>query len=339
MRRWTLPGIRAGFLVSLIALGFAARIFSQTPGPETVRQTSWNLARDAIRASGSRPQIPEFVNWPTAREIYPCEGTRAQQVAPQNLLDESFHYNLTTAARLCGPLTRAAGAPPMDRGLSFWNGSSPKPQAIDPPFPSGAQLSGAFWNPVRLPADSSQGKIVELPVRSGKQTVTRRIRITIPEHMRAGSTLCGPPVGQGQPAAAGVKDVSIENFFWVRLNHGERYNGATCGDFAVLVAFHLVHKYQGKWLWTTFWWDPESQEFGDGRPRDFRGAGDNPRAWANYAMDASFDSTGTIFNPWRIEERPANCAQCHREVTVHPDATARDSISFDSVTTARAHFK
>ena len=51
------------------------------------------------------------------------------------------------------------------------------------------------------------------------------------------------------------------------------------------------------------------------------------------------DSTGTIFNPWRIEERPANCAQCHREVTVHPDANARESISFDSVTTARAHFK
>jgi hypothetical protein len=335
IRRWPLGGM----LASLIALAFAARSYSQTPRPEKVRQTSWKLAQDAIRPSDSRPQIPKFVNWPTAREVYPCEGTPAKHVAPQNLLDESFHYNLTTAGRLCGPLTGAAGAPPMDRALSFWNGSSAKPPAMDPPFPSGAQLSAAFWNPVRLPADSSQGKIVELPVRSGNQTVTRRIRIMIPERMRADSTLCGPPVGQGQPASPAAKDVSIEDFFWVRLNRGERYNGATCGDFAVLVAFHLVHKYQGKWLWTTFWWDPESQDFGANRPRDFKGAGENPKAWANYAMDASFDSTGTIFNPWRIEERPANCAQCHREVTVHPDVAAKEGISFDSVTAARAHFK
>ena len=329
-----------GGMLTLIALWLVPHIFSQTPRNETVRQTSWNLARDAVRASGSRPQVPEFVNWPTAREIYPCEGAPSKQAAPQNLLDESFHYNLMTAARLCGPLTRAPGAPPMDRALSLWNGSNPKPRAIDPPFPSGAELSAAFWNPVRLPVDSSQGKIVELPVRSGNQTLTRRIRVTIPERMRASSTqVCEPPVSQGQSASPGVKDVSIEDFYWVRLHQGERYNGASCGDFAVLVAFHLVHKYQGKWLWTTFWWDPESQDFGADRPRDFKGTGDNPRAWANYAMDASFDSNETIFNPWRIEERPANCARCHLEVTMHPDAGAKESISFDSVTTARAHFK
>lgn len=339
MRRRTLPGIWAGVLASLIGLGFAARTFSQTPHRETVRQASWKLAQDAIRSSASRPDLPEFVNWPTAREIYPCEGTQAKQAATQNLLDESFHYNLKTAARLCGPLTRGPGAPPMDRALSFWNGSSPKPQAMGPPFPSGAQLSAAFWNPVRLPADPTQGKIVEMPVRSGNQTVTRTIRIMIPEPLRTSAGLCDPPVSPGQPAAPGVKDVSIENFFWVRLHRGERYNGASCGDFAVLVAFHLVHKDQGKWLWTTFWWDPESRDFGAGRPRDFKGAGANPRAWANYAMDASFDSTGTIFNPWRIEERPTNCARCHLEVTAYPDAAAKEGISFDSVTTARAHFK
>ena len=137
----------------------------------------------------------------------------------------------------------------------------------------------------------------------------------------------------------GTRSGSLENFFWVRLRPGERYNGASCGDFAVLVAFHLVHKDQGNWLWTTFWWDPESQEFGAGRPRDFKGAGDNPRVWANYAMDASYDSTATIFNPWRIEERGTNCALCHAKVTFYPDENATDRISFDSVTTARAHFK
>jgi hypothetical protein len=333
-RRWL-----GGFAVFLIGLSVVVRVFSQTPGPKAPRQASWKLATDAINDGGPRRGIPDFVNWLTAREIYPCEDTPRKSPAVRDLFDESFHYNPKAAARLCGPLTLAPGAPRMDRALGFWERSNPRPSAIDPPFPSGAQLSAAFWNPVRLPVDPNQGKLVELPVRSGDRTITRRIRITIPEQARAGSAPCGPPKGQGEPATAGVQDVSLDDFFWVRLNRGERYNGASCGDFAVLVAFHLVHKDQGRWLWTTFWWDPESQEFGAGRPRDFQGAGDHPRVWAKYAMDASFDSTGTIFNPWRVEERGSNCAQCHAEVTVYPDRAAAQTISFDSVTAARAHFK
>ena len=330
---------RGGMVALLIGLGAAARLLSQPPHQETPRQTAWKLAKGAIQPSVSRPNIPQFVGWSTAREIYPCGNTPAKPASPENLLDESFHYNSSAARRLCAPLTRVAGSPPMDRAVNFWNRANPKPSAIDPPFPAGAELSAAFWNPVRLAVDPSRGKIVELPVRSGDRTLTRRIRITIPEQMRAGWAQCAPPTGEGQPAAAGVKDISIEDFFWVRLQPGEHYNGASCGDFAVLVAFHLVHKVQGKWLWTTFWWDPESQEFGAGRPRDFKGSGDNPRAWSNYAMDAAFDSSATIFNPWRVEERGTNCALCHAKVTVHPDDTAPDRIAFDSVTTARAHFK
>jgi hypothetical protein len=131
----------------------------------------------------------------------------------------------------------------------------------------------------------------------------------------------------------------LEEFFWIQLNPGERYNGASCGDFAVLMAFHLVHKVQGRWLWTTFWWDPESKEFGGNRPNDFDGAGTVPRAWRNYAMDASFETTATIFNPWRVEEHRDNCARCHAEVTVYKSATSDAQISFDSVTAARTHFQ
>ena len=331
--RWS-----GGFVICLIGLDAAVQIFPETPRQEAPRQAAWRLAKVAIK-DGPRPGIPDFVNWPMAREIYPCEGPPRTLRAARDLFDESFHYNPQAASRLCGPLTRDPDAPSMDRALGFWERSNPKPSTIDPPFPSGAQLSAAFWNPVRQPVEPSQGKIVELPTRSGDRTITRRIRITIPEHSRAGSAPCGPPKGQAEPPTAGVKDVSLDDFFWVRLDRGERYNGASCGDFAVLVAFHLVHKEQGRWLWTTFWWDPESQEFGAGRPRDFQGAGDHPRAWANYAMDASFDSTAIIFNPWRIEERGTNCARCHGEVTIHPDPTATERISFDSVTAARAHFK
>jgi hypothetical protein len=330
-----------GIVAALAALGATIQAVSQTR-QNVPRQTAWRLAKEAIDDGGPRPGIPNFVNWLTAREIYPCEGGSVgspKTPAPRDLFDESFHYNPRAAARLCDPLTQASAAPSMDRALSFWERSNPKASAIDPPFPSGAQLSAAFWNPVRLPADPDRGKIVELPVRSGEQTVTRRIRITIPEHARAGSASCGPPQAQGEPARAGVKDVSLDDFFWVRLNRGEHYNGTSCGDFAVLVAFHLVHKEQGRWLWTTFWWDPDSQEFGAGRPSGFQGAGDRPGAWANYAMDASYDSTGVIFNPWRVEERGSNCAECHAKVTVHPDAAASEKISFDSVTAAHAHFK
>ncbi len=335
-RRWL-----GGVVAVVTGLGAGLHALSQTPA-ETPRQAAWRLAQNVIRDGGPRPGIPDFVNWLTAREIYPCDGGSSQPGKPaalRNLFDESFHYNPQAAARLCGPLTQAPGAPQMDRALGFWERSNPKPSVIDPPFPSGARLSAAFWNAVRLPVDPDQGKIVELPVRSGDQTLTRRIRITIPEHARASAAACGPTRGRGAPATAGVQDVSLDDFFWVQLQRGEHYSGSSCGDFAVLVAFHLVHKEQGRWLWTTFWWDPESQEFGTGRPGGFKGAGERPRVWANYAMDASFDSTGVIFNPWRVEERGTNCARCHAEVTLHPDATGSEAISFDSVTTAQAHFK
>jgi hypothetical protein len=260
-------------------------------------------------------------------------------VPARNLFDESFHYNPQAAVRLCEPLALGAGSVPLDGALAGWEKSTPKPTEMTPPFPGGARLAAAFWNALRRPADSRNGKIVQLPVRFGEEVRTRIIRITVPKHLGAGSASCDPPANQGEPGAANVTDVSLDEFFWVRLGPGERYNGASCGDFAVLMAFHLVHKVQGKWLWTTFWWDPESKEFGGDRPKDFEGTGPAPGAWRNYAMDASFESTGTIFNPWRIEERGDNCARCHREVTVYKSATSDTQITFDSVTAARAHFQ
>src|SRR5689334_11275221 len=227
---------RYGRLAVLLA-GWSAgsRMFSQAPAGDLSRPTAWKLAQNAIRDTGPRPGIPDFVTWLTAREIYPCQTPSSgapRLKAVRDLLDESFHYNAAAAARMCGPLTAAPGAPPMDRALEFWERSHPRPATIDPLFPSGAELSAAFWNAVRLPADPAQGKIVELPVRSGTQTSFRRIRITIPQRVRAASSACGPPQSQGAPASTGVEDVSLDDFFWVQLAPGERYNGGTCGDFA-----------------------------------------------------------------------------------------------------------
>ncbi len=336
MRRSSLGAVAA----LLLNWGAASSIHPETPSVDQVRQTAWRMAKNAIQESDDR-RIPQFVNWLTAREIYPClRGAESGRLPrPRDFLDESFHYNAKAAVRMCEPLVRTPGAPSMDRALSFWEHSNPKALSIDPPFPSGARLGAAFWNPVRLPADPTFGKIVALQVRAGDHAITRRIRITIPSQDRTGSEPCVAPKATGDPAAPDAQDVSLDEFFWVRLGAGEHYNGASCGDFAVLVAFHLVHKDHGKWLWTTFWWDPESKEFGRGRPSSFQGAGEHPEAWANYAMDAATEPSAVIFNPWRVEERGSNCAKCHAEVAVHPGASAAERISFDSVTAAHAHFK
>ena len=325
-----------------IGLSTAAAILSQSTPSESPRLEAWRLAQDLIKESGTRKGIPKFVGWATAREIFPCSDrspTVVPGVSSRNLLDESFHYSPEVAARLCAPLSPAVGNVPVDAALAVWEKSEPKPSTITMRFPDGAHLAAAFWNALRRPADPQNGKIVQMAIRSGNEVRIRRIRITLPKRLRTESGVCDPPTSKGEPSAADVPDVSLEEFFWVRLNPGERYNGASCGDFAVLMAFHLVHKVQGRWLWTTFWWDPESKDFGRDRPKDFDGAGAVPPAWRNYAMDASFESTATIFNPWRIEERQDNCARCHAEVTVYKSATSDAQISFDSVTAARNHFQ
>ena len=325
----------------LIELSLAAVICSQSTGSESPRIQAWRLAKDSIQESATRKGVPKFVGWATAREIFPC-GDRSpaalRQVSARDLFDESFHYNPEAAERMCQPLAPGMGTP-LDRAQRNWDKSGTKPPALTVRFPDGARLAGVFWNAIRRPADPRNGKIVQMQVRSGGEVRTRTVRIVLPKHIRTQSASCDPPANQGEPAAAGAPDVSMEEFFWVQLKPGERYNGASCGDFAVLMAFHLVHKVRGKWLWTTFWWDPESQEFGRDRPKDFQGAGEVPRAWRNYAMDASFESTSTIFKPWRIEERKDNCARCHAEVTVYKSPASGAQISFDSVTTARAHFQ
>ncbi len=325
----------------LIELSCVAVICSQSSPFESPRLEAWKLARDLIKESETRKGIPRFVAWATAREIFPCDGhppDAVRAVSTRNLLDESFHYSPEVASRMCEPLVPGARALPLDAARARWETSQPKPSSIALQFPDGAHLAAAFWNAVRRPADPQNGKIVQMAIRSGNEVRTRKVRITLPTRLGMGSAACAPPTTQGEPSAADVPDVSLDEFFWVRLNPGERYNGASCGDYAVLMAFHLVHKVQGRWLWTTFWWDPSSKEFGADRPKDFQGTGEIPRAWRNYAMDASFESTATIFNPWRIEERKDNCARCHAEVTVYKSATSDAQITFDSVTAARNHF-
>jgi hypothetical protein len=328
--------------VILIGLGSVATICSQSARKDSPRLEAWRLAQDLIQESGTREGVPKFIAWPTTREIFPCGdhlSAAARGASTRNLLDESFHYSPEVATRLCEPLIPGAGASPLDAARAVWEKSEPRPPTITLRFPDGAHLAAAFWNAVRRPADPQNGKIVQMAVRSGSEVRTRKIRITLPNGLRTEPAACDPPTNRGEPGAGDAADVSLDEFFWVRLNPGERYNGATCGDFAVLMAFHLVHKVQGRWLWTTFWWDPDSKEFGGDRPKDFQGAGQFPRAWRNYAMDAAFETTATIFNPWRIEERKDNCARCHAEVTVYKSAASDAQISFDSVTAARNHFQ
>ncbi|MGH9645639.1 MAG: hypothetical protein ACRD4E_02380, partial [Bryobacteraceae bacterium] len=127
----------------LIGLTAVAAMFSQPTPFGSPRLEAWELARDLIKESGTRRGIPKFVDWATAREIFPCGGhAPAAEVLTRNLLDESFHYSPDVAARLCAPLSPATGSVPLDAALAAWEKSKSKP-SITLQFPDGAHLAAA----------------------------------------------------------------------------------------------------------------------------------------------------------------------------------------------------
>ena len=153
-----------------IGLGSALAILSQSTPSESPRLEAWRLARDLIQESGTREGIPQFIAWPTAREIFPCNDrspAAVRGVSTRNLLDESFHYSPEVAARMCAPLSPSTGNLPLDPALARWEKAERKPSTITVQFPNGAHLAAAFWNAVRRPATPQNGKIVPMAIRTG----------------------------------------------------------------------------------------------------------------------------------------------------------------------------
>ncbi|MEO8097602.1 MAG: hypothetical protein ABI811_07855 [Acidobacteriota bacterium] len=250
---------------------------------------------------------------------------------------ESLFFNPIAAARMCGNLD-ASGSTRLETGAKAWQ-HEPEIQ----PFESGSVLAAAFWYPLSRPKDPELGSPFEIRIRKAGQKddiATRKIRILIPESLRNDVAGCPLNDSTGTPAQPGMEDVSLEEFYWIRLKSGESYQTATCGDFAILVGFHLVHKVEAKgWLWSTFWWDDSRSEPFGSAPATFTGAGDYPDAWLNYAMDAAFGDPGkVIYNPWRDSEvANRNCAACHQKLATIGESP-QSTLTFDMVITARVHF-
>ncbi len=291
---------RIAGVAALIAAALATRLYS-SQNDEDARAQAWVAAQRAI---------PQFLTWAQPTSIYPC-GV-AKTGSGEIDLTESLLFNPVAAARLCSNQSTA-------------------------PFESGSVLAAAFWFPLSRTKDATRGSQLDLRVRgtAPKDDVAlRKIRIVIPEDLLRDVAGCTVNDFEGVPAQPGVEDVSLENFYWIQLKPGESYQTAACGDFAVLMGFHLVHKVAEKgWLWSTFWWDDShSPPFGSA-PAMLRGS------WSNYAMDAAYDNPQKeIYNPWRDSEiGNRNCAACHEKLATSRESTEQP-LTFDMVITARTHF-
>jgi hypothetical protein len=141
--------------------------------------------------------------------------------------------------------------------------------------------------------------------------------------------------------------VDLDSFHWVTLDQnavaGINSDGLlksvaqasfgrtlAIGDYAVLVATHLITKETDDWVWATFWWHdkPFDGSFALDRVASIGGV------WRNYLMSASYDlnlpgekdgSAHATFNPWLEAGFPdgghggggvvSNCMNCHNRAS------------------------
>ena len=304
---------------ALIAVALATRLYS-VQNEDDARAQAWAAAEHAI---------PQFLTWAQPTAIYPCGSAKAS--AGSIDFSESLLFNPIAARRMCGNLT-GPDSTRLAMGATGW-----KQEPEIRPFETGSILAAALWYPLSRTKDPALGSPMDIRVRKSSPTddvFTRKLRITIPKNLR--EDIPGCPVGDdpGLPAQPNLEDISIEQFHWMRLKPGESYQTATCGDFAILIGFHLVHKIEGKgWLWSTFWWDDShATPFGIA-PASLQ------LPWSNYAMDAAYsEPEKVIYNPWRdAEVTDRNCAACHKKLATLGEEP-KPTLSFDMVITARAHF-
>jgi hypothetical protein len=95
------------------------------------------------------------------------------------------------------------------------------------------------------------------------------------------------------------------------IQQADTSSSSSCGDIAYVRGFHLIEKKAGKWLWSTYWWNPDDPDATSYSLKN--DVTDEP--WKNYAMQAQLQSTGpyeTMYNPWKPDELPgSNCQVCH----------------------------
>jgi hypothetical protein len=219
---------------------------------------------------------------------------------------------------------------------NWWKANGMMPARIEPAFNDGSMVAVPIWKPLFWPAAEDQRP-------NPAHTNWRRrpesggyaesmIDVHIPESILTMPPQCTPRlknptlVGEDPPQGA----YALNEFYWVQVEPGDFAQNAQCGDFLLLVGLHVIQKNNGRWLWSTFWWDKEPPaKFSTKGLGEFEHTpGPNPDAWKNYAMDASYANNVPIFNPWKEAEGPtSNCAQCHEHALVPFDRNVPDNIA------------
>jgi hypothetical protein len=140
----------------------------------------------------------------------------------------------------------------------------------------------------------------------------RQVNVGIPQSVMDTKTVCETDPGKFKVNA--VSDgAQLTQFFWVLTQESEKLAQVSCGGIAYVRGFHLIEKKAGKWLWSTYWWDPDFPSTSAYSLK--RDVPNEP--WANYAMQAQLQSDGPyrpMYNPWKpaADEPPgSNCQVCH----------------------------
>jgi hypothetical protein len=337
--------IIAAFVVTGLSFSLAA---VQTP--DKARKDAFALVQSVIGSpQGPGGRLPEFLTWSTRAEMKNCPTNRdhssqlttarvdtrpsahvmrTNSATPGNFDGFGFYYDAAAEKRLCSPVLLSDLSTPVvfEPKVSSWfkmqlQTQSNPPSAISP-FDAGTRAAAVFWNVIPRPARPGA---VSVTLNGRKDDAKTQpmipININIPQAALDHPPKCKDPLSQVEPSAVPASQPmrELNDFYWIQLEQADQKNQGNCGDFLYLTGFHLIQKQaDGRWLWSTFWWDPNDTLFPTGSLGKLTGAGPNPVAWQNYAMDAAYGTDKNIFNPWR-ESNNSNCEFCHRHAVIPTD--------------------
>jgi hypothetical protein len=313
---------------------------------ESTPQIAADLARIALRetvrpGAGSRQGIPDFLTWATKNRLNCSSSDSKEPPAPRSpdLFGNTFLFNDKASARLCETVTGDQTSPNLAGAYDWWRNS--QADVRFKPFPTDSRLAATFWAIVKQTTDPKNGRNLKLPSPAEDGTLIPRDVLVRTQNLRASSGACQGSQVAGQTDG---EPVEAEKFFFVRVDaEDQREIGSTygvkCGDLFVLLGFHLVHKTDRGWLWSTFWWDDKSSR----RVQGLEGASEGgryPGAWGNYGMFASLgDENPLIFNP-RVSavEQGKTCQKCHTDGTSVSKPGSTSAMDFDAVFRAKTRF-
>jgi hypothetical protein len=296
------------------ALALAETVIRATNGSRLTAFLTWHT-RSEIDCSASPSPARGSIRAEARRGLHAFRDRGDAAVTGATFGGFGFYYNQDAENRVCQPAVRGLISQNLkDPGVwRTWAMMHDGPLMVDA-YPPGSRVAVAMWDRVAwsdIAARNPLQKIVQLRTASGGVT-QRNIKLKVPQSIMTSPPRCSNPLRTPVTPGSGSGQTELKSFYWVQIESADTTTLGSCGDFLVLVGFHLVERKRDRWLWSTFWWDPEA-------PASFRtsgldtsqAAGADRTAWLNYAMDAKYGTDDIIFNPWK-EKPDSNCETCHR---------------------------